>query len=82
MSDTHDDHGSAQLIGAILQTTAFADGLLDLTERLLAAVDGGVPPTPEDLAIMRANVQHWREQLNVFEQRLTELLIVPPNRVQ
>ena len=82
MSDSHDDQERAELIGALHQTTAFADGLLDLTERLLVAVDGGVPPTAEDVATMRASLQHWREQLSAFKHRLDALLVVPPDRFQ
>jgi hypothetical protein len=71
-----------ELIGALQQITAFAEGLLALSERLVVGYTTDERPTAQELADMRAGVARWREQLAGFRQRLTALSIEPPARLQ
>jgi hypothetical protein len=59
-----------ELIAALQQLTAFTEGLLTLSERLLQAYDTDTRPSREELAAMREGVMRWREQLDGFKQRL------------
>jgi hypothetical protein len=59
-----------ELIAALRQLTAFSEGLLTLSERLLQAYDTDARPSAEELVAMRDGVGRWREQLEGFKQRL------------
>jgi len=61
--------------------TTFAEGLLNLTEKLQQALEAGVPMSDEDGARLRAGIGNWRAQLDTFKQRLASLLVVPPSQV-
>jgi hypothetical protein len=59
-----------ELISALQQLTAFTEGLLTFSERLLRAYDTDARPSAEDLSAMRDGVLRWREQLEGFKERL------------
>jgi hypothetical protein len=71
-----------ELIAALHQVTAFAEGLLALNERLVATHGTDERPTPDELAAMRDGVARWREQLASFRQRLAAFSVEPPTRLQ
>ena len=81
MTDTQDD-GRGELIAALHQVTTFAEGLLNLTEKLQLALASGVPMSDEDGARLRAGIENWRAQMEVFKTRLNSLTISPPERAQ
>ena len=81
MTDKQDD-GRGELIAALHQVTGFAEGLLNLTEKLQLALESGVPMSDEDGARLRAGISNWRAQMDTFKQRLASLTIQPPDRVQ
>jgi hypothetical protein len=59
-----DDTERAELIAALHQAATFAEGLLDLNERLLDALASGENrPDSEELDYLRAGLSRWREQL-------------------
>jgi hypothetical protein len=76
-----DDTERAELIAALNQAATFAEGLLDLNERLLDALTTGENrPDLEELEYLRAG--RWREQMAMLWQRIHGLTIEPPERVQ
>jgi hypothetical protein len=81
MTDKQDD-GRGELIAALHQVTTFAEGLLNLTEKLQLALESGVPMSDEDGARLRAGIANWRAQMEVFKTRLNSLTISPPSRLQ
>jgi hypothetical protein len=60
----------AELLAALHQITAFTEGLLTLSERLVRAYDTDMRPSVEELAAMRDGVVRWRAQLEAFKQRI------------
>jgi hypothetical protein len=59
----------AELIAALHKAATFGEGLLDLNERLLAALTTGVNrPDAEELEYLRAGLSRWREQLATLRQ--------------
>ena len=78
-----DETERAELIAALHQSATFGEGMLDLNERLLDALDSDVNrPTAEDLAYLRAGLERWRAQMATLRQRLVGLTIEPPDRLQ
>jgi hypothetical protein len=72
----------AELIAALHQVITFAEGLLRQTELLLSAFEADTRPTPRELAEVRANVERWREQVDILRQRLVSLTVEPTSRPQ
>jgi hypothetical protein len=66
----------AELLAALNQITAFTEGLLMLSERLLRAYDTDARPSAEELEAMRDGVVRWREQLEGFKQRLAAVTVL------
>jgi hypothetical protein len=62
-----------EILPALQQLTAFTEGLLTLSERLIRGYDSDERPSAEELAAMRDGVARWREQLDGFKQRLAVL---------
>jgi hypothetical protein len=73
----------AELIAALHQAAIFAEGLLDLNERLLNALATGENrPDSEELDYLRAGLSRWREQISTLRQRINGLTVEPPKRMQ
>ena len=73
----------AELIAALHQAATFAEGRLDLNERLLGALTTGENrPDAEELEYMRAGLSRWRGQLVTLRQRIAGLTVEPPERMQ
>lgn len=81
MTEKRDD-GRGELIAALHQVTTFAEGLLDLLEKLAEAEDRGVSMSEADGERLRAGIVNWRAQVDVFKTRLHSLTITPPDQVQ
>ena len=78
-----DETERAELIAALHPSATFGEGMMDLNERLLDALDSDVNrPTAEDLAYLRAGLERWRAQMAMLRQRLVGLTIEPPDRLQ
>ena len=78
-----DETERAELIAALHQSATFGEGMLDLNQRLLDALDSDVNrPSVEDLAYLRAGLERWRAQMATLRQRLVGLTIEPPDRLQ
>ena len=78
-----DDTERAEMIAALNHAATFAEGLLDLNERLLdALMTGANRPDAEELEYVRAGLSRWREQFATLRQRIDGLTIEPPERMQ
>ena len=54
-----DETERAELVAALQQSATFGEGMLDLNERLLDALDSDANrPTAEDLAYLRAGLDY------------------------
>lgn len=81
MAATKDDE-RAELIAALHQSAGMIGKLLDLTDRLIEALETHERPSAEEIDALRVQARNWREQLDRVRQRLASVMIEPPNRVQ
>jgi hypothetical protein len=71
-----------ELISALHQVVDFAEGLLTLSGRLVNRYQTNERPNAEELAAMHEGVTRWREQPQLFRQRLAALSVEPPRQLQ
>jgi hypothetical protein len=71
-----------RIIAALHELVTFAEGLLSVNGKLLEALGGETPPSPDAVADARRHHERWVEQLAGFRKRLAGLMIEPPERVQ
>lgn len=72
------DSEGTELLAALHQTVSFAEGLLEVNDRLVKALSGeGDPPTEADLAYLREGQVRWREQVEGLRRRLASYTLEP-----
>jgi hypothetical protein len=73
----------AELLAALHQTLAFSEALLEVNDRLVAALGGaGQHPTEADIAYLREGQARWRAEVDALRRRLAAFALEPPSRPQ
>lgn len=71
----------SELIAAYQSAEMIGD-LLDLTDRLIEALESHERPSAEQIDALRVQAWNWRQQLDRVRQRLASVMVEPPRRVQ
>jgi hypothetical protein len=66
----------------VAPSNTFAEGVLCQTELLLGVLEADTRPPVRELDEVRANVERWREQVEILRKRLTGLTVETPAQPQ